>query len=387
MAQVSSDEDEDEESIPNDIVLTSLSPTAETTTPTQLPTLPLDVLPEILCRLPVKLLGQLRCLSKSLNSLISDPKFARKHLQLSTKRHHLMLTCRFDDNSSEWLLCDSPIPSIFSTSTVFTQTQLYPPNSITTLFSHGQKFVDLGCSSDGIFCGELNLGSYFLWNPSITKYKLLPPLVNSCQGHPYSISFGYDHFIDNYKVISVSTENEVSVYTLGTDYWTRIENIPNNYCVHSTGTFVSGTVNWFATDDSSMHFILSLDLEKGSYQHLLLPNSNNDSSMLSLIRDCLCLSASSDMFMDVWIMKEYGDQESWTKLYVVPDIQDQGLKPFKALYIYEDDQLLLEFYAMEGGNIKLVVYDSKTGTLNIPEFQNNYEQLCSDVYIESLISP
>jgi len=386
MAQVSSDEDEDP--ITNDIVLTSLLPTAETTTRTQLPTLPFDVLHEILCRLPVKLLGQLRCLCKSFNSLISDPKFARKHLQLSTKRHHLMLTCQFDDNSSEWLLCDSPIPSIFSTSTVFTQTQLYPPNSITTLFSHGQKFVDLRCSSDGIFCGELDLGCYFLWNPSITKFKLLPPLGNSCEGHPFSMSFGYDHFIDNYKVISVSTESEVSVYKLRTDYWTRIEDIPNSYCIHSTGTFVSGTVNWFATDDSSMHFILSLDLEKESYQHLLLPDSNYDSSMLGLMRDCLCLSgSSSDMFMDVWIMKEYGDQESWTKLYIVPDIQDHGLKPFGPLYIYEDDQLLLEFYAMEGGNIKLVVYDSKTGTLNIPEFQNNYEQIGSDVYIESLISP
>ncbi|KEH32806.1 putative F-box domain, galactose oxidase/kelch, beta-propeller, F-box associated interaction [Medicago truncatula] len=370
------------------MILTSLSQMAET----QLPTLPIDVLPEILCRLPIKLLGQLRCLCKSFNSLISDPKFAKKHLQLSTKRHHLMLTCIRDQisSSSEWILCDSPIPSIFSTSTVFTQTQLYPPNTITTLFSHGQKFVNLRCSCDGIFCGELNDNddaSYFLWNPSITKFKLLPPFQNSFQG--FSVSFGYDHFIHNYKVISVSTKNEVCVYTLGTDYWTRIEDIPNNYRIHSIGTFVSGTVNWFATDDSSMHFILSLDLEKESYQHLLLPNSNYDSSMLGLMRDCLFLSgsSSSDMFMDVWIMKEYGDQESWTKLYIVPDIQDHGLKPFQPLYIYEDDQLLLRFYAMEGGNIKLVVYDSKTGTLNIPEFQNNYEQIGSDVYIESLISP
>jgi F-box interacting protein len=384
MVQVSSDEDEDP--IPNDINLTSLSPTTETTTRTLLPTLPFDVLPEILCRLPVKLLGQLRCLCKSLNSLISDPKFAKKHLQLSTKHHHLMLTC-MDHISSEWLLCDSPIPSILSTANVFTQRQLYPPDSITTLFFHGQKFVNLRCSSDGIFCGKLDFGCYFLWNPSISKFKLLPPLGNSCESHPVSVSFGYDHFIDNYKVIAVSTKNEVSVYTLGTDYWTRIEDIPNNYNIHQPGTFVSGTVNWFARDDSSMQFILSLDLVKESYQHLLLPDSNDDSPFLGLVRDCLCVSLSCDMYMDVWIMKEYGNQESWNKLYIVPDIQDQGLKPFKALYIFDDDKLLLEFYALQGGNIKLVVYDSKTGTLNIPEFQNNYEQLYSDVYIESLISP
>jgi F-box interacting protein len=385
MAQVSSDGEDD----PNNIVPTSLSLKAETTTETQLPTLPFDVLHEILCRLPVKLLGQLRCLCKSFNSLISDPKFAKKHLQSSTKRHHLMLTCIDDIPSEWWLLCNSPIPSILSTSSIFTQTQLYPPNSITTLFSNGQKFVDLRCSSDGIFCGMLDFGCFFLWNPSITKFKLLPPLGNSCEGHAFSVSFGYDHFIDNYKVIAVSLKNKVCVYTLGTDYWTQIEDIPNNYNIHQRGTFVSGTINWFARDDSRMQFILSFDLEKESYQHLLLPDSKNDdnSPFLGLVRDCLCVSRSSDMFMDVWIMKEYGDQESWTKLYIVPDIPDQGLKPFKALYIFEDDQLLVEFYAMEGGNSKLVVYDSKTGTLNIPEFQNNYEQICTNVYIESLISP
>ena len=299
-----------------------------------------------------------------------------------------MLTC-IDDISSDWLLYDSPIPSILSTSSVFTHTQLYPPNSITTLFSDGHKFVDLRCSSDGIFCGKLDFGCVFLWNPSITKFKLLPTLGNSWEGHSFSVSFGYDHFIDNYKVIAVSTKNKVCVYTLGTDYWTQIEDIPNNYHIHQPGTFVSGTVNWFARDDSSMQFILSFDLEKESYQHLLLPDSKNDnnSPFLGLMRDCLCVSGSSNILMDVWIMKEYGDQESWTKLCIVPDIPDKGLKPFKALYIFEDDQLLVQFYAMKGGNRKLVVYESKTGTLNIPEFQNNHTQIRSNVYIESLISP
>jgi hypothetical protein len=231
-----------------------------------LPTLSLDLIAEIFCRLPVKLLLQLRCLSKWLNLLITDPKFAKKHLHLSTKRHHLMLTC-IDDISSEWLLYDSPIPSIFSTSTIFTQTQLYPLNSITTLSTYGDKSVDVMCSSDGIFCGKLDFSSYsyFLWNPSVRKFKLLPPLENSL-GHVFQLSFGYDHFIDNYKVIVVSTKNEVSVYTLGTDYWIRIPDIPYNCHIHQSATFVSGTVNWLASNDS--HFIVSLDLVKESYQKL-----------------------------------------------------------------------------------------------------------------------
>jgi hypothetical protein len=84
MAEGRSDGEED----PNDIVHT----TGTITSPPPLPTLPFDVLPEILGRLPVKLLVLLQSLCKFFYSLIADPTFGKKHLQLSTKHHHLMIT-------------------------------------------------------------------------------------------------------------------------------------------------------------------------------------------------------------------------------------------------------------------------------------------------------
>jgi F-box interacting protein len=240
-----------------------------------------------------------------------------------------------------------------------------------------------------MFCGKLDNDSYFLWNPSITKFKLLPPLENR-HIRCFSISFGYDHFIDNYKVISVSTKNEVFVYTLGTDYWTRLEDIPFDYRIYEMGVFVSGTVNWFATD-----VIISLHLENESYQKLCPPDlgDENNSWDFGVLRDCLCVIANNEIHWDVWIMKEYGNQESWTKLYTIPNMQDRGIDAlyWDALYISENDQLLVKCYQLDihdmTHDIKLVVYDSKTGTSNIPEFQNNYEYTKAKVYIESLISP
>ncbi|XP_024635361.1 F-box/kelch-repeat protein At3g23880 isoform X2 [Medicago truncatula] len=307
--------------------------------PLELPTLLFDLLPEILCRLPVKLLVQLRCL-------------------------------------------------------FLTQTQLHIPSTLT----NGNHGVRLICSCDGVFCGQLNNDSYFLWNPSITKFKLLPPLEN----HEWtSLSFGYDHFIDNYKVIVVSDENEVRVNTLGTDYWRKIEDI-HCYTKYGPGIFVCGTVNWVSWD-----VIISLDLEKESCQELCPPDFGNENNWwnLGVLRDCLCVFAGSDEYWDVWIMKEYGNKEFWTKLYTIPTIvyaeflQDQGLVVDQdllvnaALYISEDDQLLVKCYQLDNNHgatlayIKFVVYDSKTGTLNIPEFQNNYEHRDAIFYIESLISP
>ncbi|RHN65466.1 putative F-box domain, galactose oxidase, beta-propeller, F-box associated interaction [Medicago truncatula] len=191
-----------------------------------LPTLPFDLVAEILCRLPVKLLVQLRCLCKSFNSLISDPKFAKKHLQMSTARHHLML--RSTNNLGKLFLYDSPIQSIFSTSRV-KQTQLNYPNGL-----KNNHFCAYSC--DGILC--ISNTNYYscavLWNPSIGEFKILPPLETSPNRRACSsfYSFGYDHFIRNYKtvVISFDTDNyffagkyEVSVLTLGTYSWRRIQ--------------------------------------------------------------------------------------------------------------------------------------------------------------------
>ncbi|MCI06606.1 F-box/kelch-repeat protein, partial [Trifolium medium] len=90
--------------VPIDVVVSSLSHTEETTsiqlTPSTetltssspLPTLPFDLIAEILCRLPVKLLLPLQRDCKSWKSLISDPNFAKKYLRKSTPRHHLMIS-------------------------------------------------------------------------------------------------------------------------------------------------------------------------------------------------------------------------------------------------------------------------------------------------------
>ncbi|XP_039686646.1 F-box/kelch-repeat protein At3g23880 [Medicago truncatula] len=372
------------------VVDSSQSLVEETTSALPLPTLPFDLVAEILCRLPVKLLIQLRCLCKSINSLISDPKFAKKHLRMSNTRHHLMLSSNND--LDELVLFDSPMPSDFPTFTV-NQTQLSYPDCLKIEYDsplHAR-------SCDGILCFTMyngpGVGPPVLWNPSIRTFKILPPLDNK----PFSAySFGYDHCIDKYKIVAISLvedREEVSVHTLGTDTWRRIPDFPYSGPFCGYGIFVGGTVNWLSLDEvSSLCVIVSLDLEKESYQTLSLPDIENDPLTnlgdLGVLRDCLCIFASSDMFFDVWIMKEYGNKKSWTRLYRVPYMEDRGLCRYtKALYISEDEQLLMDFKELESQKLKLFVYDSNDGTLEIPEIQNIGGWMDPEVYIESLISP
>jgi len=67
---------------------------------------------------------------------------------------------------------------------------------------------------------------------------------------------------------------------------------------------------------------------------------------LGVLRDCLCILAGNgrQMVSDIWLMKEYGKRESWTKLFSVlyMGYSDLFLDIIRVLHISEDDQVLLE---------------------------------------------
>ncbi|GAU38949.1 hypothetical protein TSUD_363880 [Trifolium subterraneum] len=357
--------------------------------------IPLDLVAEILCRLSVKQLTQLRCVCKSWNSLISkDSNFAKKQLRLSTScqgRHHLFLK---SDNQFLHLQC--PISTIFISK-----------DATMSIYSlkEGRSGGGYVSTCDGILCYKIDNSSVLLFNPSIrSKFIILPSLKFPDQGFvQISYTLVYDRFINNHKVIALnvlSTKREVNVHILGTDYWTRIPDflpIPRSSELLGSreGIFVSDSVNWLVSD-----FIVSLDLEKESYQKLSLPVSVSHQlgtysyfDNLGKLRGCLSLHFNGKCFADLWIMKEFGNDKSWTKLLTLPYSKAWGACHVnKVLYISEDDQVLMEIFArfpMEyQPKHKLVVYDSINNTFQVPEFQKKiHHGMVPEVYVESLISP
>lgn len=55
--------------------------------------------------------------------------------------------------------------------------------------------------------------------------------------------------------------------------------------------------------------------------------------------------------------------------------------------VFLDDRILVDFRDLGSNEVKLVVYDSKNGTFNIPEILNMNCLMEPVVYIESLILP
>ncbi|RHN65301.1 putative F-box domain-containing protein [Medicago truncatula] len=349
-----------------------------------LPTLPFELIEEILSRLPVKLLLQLRCSCKSWNSLISDPKFAKKHLSLSTTHNVHCITY-----SNKYIIIESyPLDTITATNIA----QSYLP------FSHSAYFLG---SCDGILClaaaDDSNSIIVRLWNPSIRKDKELPLLQEpKKQKHVMRMyGFGYDPVGDNYKVVvflrlidsNISNfvdKYKVKVHTLGTSSWENISNFPLVFPLKKLGQFVSGTINWLASKDQSRSqcFVAALDLGSGSYQEVLLPDDGEVHAyplVLTVLRDCLCIFSGDD----VWVMKEYGNKESWTKLFTISYMQDPyrpSYDVFKAVYIFED--YLVRQVSQSFGQQKFIFYNRRNDTSRLFVSVDTPE-----VCIESLISP
>ncbi|CAJ2638485.1 unnamed protein product [Trifolium pratense] len=323
------------------------------------PTLPLDIIPEILCRLPVKLLLQLRCVCKSWNALITDPDFAKKHLSMSATSHlHFMSYTTHSD---------------------------YPRGSFHRIIG----------SCNGILCiADIYKGLAVLWNPSIRKVKELPLFEKPHESKldMMSFGFGYDSFTDSYKVVVVFEYHIYDRFGMRIRK-SQVKDFPfDGVLIEKSGKFVSGTLNWLASFKLyrlSPCFIVSLDLKNESYQKVLLPDFGDVKDVytwltMSVFRDCLCVTTGHEVSgkKDVWVMKEHGNKESWTKLFTIPEVVDHTISYayVKPVYSFEDNQVLLKFT----GNfeLNLFVYDYGSGTFKFTNFQN-----IPEVCVESLISP
>ncbi|CAJ2638677.1 unnamed protein product [Trifolium pratense] len=369
----------------------------------------------ILCRLPVKSLLRFRCICKPWDSLISkDLKFAKKHLHMSPKRQHLVTATWSVDQELTAMSCPFDYLNLHSIF-YYKSTQLdYSP-----IISSSDKGLVASC--DGILCFAIDERLAVLYNPCIRKEQKLP-YIDDLPGEEglTHYAFGYDPFIDNYKVVAVfwykydfvnyQTKANVYSYTLGTDSWKRIEDFPSMFYfskfsrMSKHGIFMRGTVNWLTYSKlNGLECIVSLHLGLESYQEISLPGLPDlpyivgDTKMLTLdvMRDCLCLfevsqEMRSDAFIDVWLMKEYGNKESWIKLIRLPCFGYKLSYTFltDVVYISEDFNHVL-LVLIENGIFKWVVYDFKSDSISSKssKIQDNLGRVKSKVYVESLISP
>lgn len=338
--------------------------------------LPLDPISDILSRLPVKHLLRFRCVSKLWRSLIDNPDFIKLHLRHSCSSHsNQTLIFKSSDLHAADLSCLAAFAKLE-----------HPLMS----YNHGIKIFG---SCDGLLCICNIVEDMAIWNPSTRKYQLLPSL-GSCNRYVYG--FGHDPIADDYKVVKIiqprkALESEVKVYSLKRNRWRKILDIPRVFSFpRSNGVYARGALHWVLTRKDQLpeeNVIVALDLGSENYREVQQPEYEHERFQLDVgvLGGCLCAIANyHDVRVDVWLMKEYGVNESWSRLFSIAKEEIIGsLRFVKPLaYSRNGDQVLLEH-----DNIDLFWYDvkkeKKVDDVRVPGVHFSHE---TEVCLQSLVS-
>ncbi|XVF87849.1 hypothetical protein PTKIN_Ptkin18bG0154100 [Pterospermum kingtungense] len=337
--------------------------------------IPLDLITDILIRLPVKQLLCFRCVSQLWRSLIDDPDFIQLHL-----RHSI------DSNTNQTLILKNShlhaahLPSLAAFSKLD-----YP------LMSYNHRIQILG-SCNGLLCIRNIVEDMAIWNPFTRKHQVLPS-VSSCNVDFYG--FGHDRLTDDYKVVKINqfgkTGSEVKVFSLKRNRWRKIQDIPCQFSFpEANGVFAGGALHWVLTRKVQRpveNVIVALDLVAENYREVPQPEYKDKGFHLDVgvLGGCLCAVANYGCRrVDLWMMKDYGVKDSWSKLFSVASEEVTGsLRFVKPLAFSRSGNQVL----MEHDYVNLFWHDlnkkEKADRVRVPGMPLSYE---TEICLQSLVS-
>ncbi|GJU70132.1 putative F-box domain containing protein [Tanacetum coccineum] len=269
----------------------------------------LDVVEDILSRSDAEDLIRWKRVCKSWYSLISSPSFVKLHLKINgNNRQHLRIMMPW-----HWKAVDK-----------ISNKSLYEFNSWRVVGS-----------SNGLVCFSRihKDGLTVINNPWTREVIKLPmsPLVPAKVFGLLTMSFGYDSYTDDYKVVmSIQKglhESLVQVLSLKSNTWKLIGQFNYLFCYNKPGILCNGALHWFVFDyhdnEISNQVILSFDLSREEFTVFPEPNDSryDESSftLLGMLEDQLCIFSydilnENDLPREIWVMRSYNVQDSWELL-------------------------------------------------------------------------
>ncbi|CAN6968958.1 hypothetical protein Bca4012_033733 [Brassica carinata] len=296
-------------------------------------TLPVEVVTEILSRLPLKSIATCRCVCKLWSSVLRSQDFTDSFLTKSCARPRLLFACHDHRREIHFLLSSQLNHPKHNSYVVAT-------NHITRSPGYYKLF---GCTN-GFFCYGAKQGRNkpvlvtVICNPS-TGQSLTLPRLNSKEKYRVESYLGYDPIAKQFKVLSLCDDGkEHRVLTLGTkkQSWRLVECcIP--HCSSGKWICISGVLYYIATESGSSSresMVVCFDLsrsEKFSSVKLLgdfskaLPHSatminyNGRLGLLTSSEHSWYVSRSCKSFK-LWVLRDAAKHEWSKRVYVLPPL-------------------------------------------------------------------
>ncbi|XP_055810326.1 F-box/kelch-repeat protein At3g23880-like [Solanum dulcamara] len=360
--------------------LRKLTQIPSTSSKDSIPTLPDELIAAILVRVPVKYLLQFKCVSKNWFDLISSPEFVKTHLSFSAKDYTRQISLLQFNRLEESNMKYCSVSSLFHDDFVTEALDLDCP------MKNPPQGVYISGSVNGLICLSNGFNELVIWNPSIRKFKkvldFLPTQMGQCW---FNCGFGYDEVHDDYKVVGIFSNMmkanfEAMIYSLKSDSLKTLEDFKPGVTYSGSPKFVKGKLHWI-TMRRGRQGITSIDLVDEKWGKLEQPCSHKGDLNLGVLRGDLSVLYNSyeRTYFDVWVMKEYGVKESWTKLYTIRYPENYKLSP--PLFMYNKGELLLAFEST------FAIYNPKNDSITYREVTTVDESIEAELCIESLVCP
>ncbi|XP_076945330.1 F-box protein CPR1-like [Bidens hawaiensis] len=267
-----------------------------------------DVVEQILIALDANDLIRYKSVCKAWYSLITSPRFVKRHLNHSYNK----------DYSNNKLGHRRVSLSIDSDS------------------------FNLVGSSNGLVCMKYFRNKLIVGNPLTRELRQLayPTYISEssrCWG------FGYDSSSDDYKVIlgvltSVNRRTSFWLLSLTSNAWRDIG--VENYGLFDSrvGVLYNGALHWIACDHHNNRLIVSFDLSKEEFKEIHLPNDTIYYRKLGIIKECLCVFGRG-----AWWMKKYNVKEQWEFVkFLHEDEMNYDIVHTLRLKLQNNDKVLLD---------------------------------------------
>ncbi|XP_049346455.1 F-box/kelch-repeat protein At3g23880-like [Solanum verrucosum] len=234
--------------------------------------------------------------------------------------------------------------------------------------------------------------------PHYVRINSTSPLGSPEQESTYGL--GYDSTSDDYKVLRIDKDGTAldEIVALKNGSWRKIYS-PSVGPVGDVSIlygkeclpFVNGAFHWLGIDSSDTQSMMSLNISDETYKRIplsknmpLYPESVTIEEGISVLGSMICLFNHNDITFNLWIMKEYGVQESWIKLLTLPTNGTFSIIP---IYSFSDGKVLLQYECRDELRGIKVIYrtcDDRIWSFDIDPLSfilNGF------VYMESLINP
>ncbi|CAN0890609.1 F-box/kelch-repeat protein At3g06240 [Linum grandiflorum] len=315
--------------------------------------LPQDLIDDIFRRIPTAAAAvRFRCVCKSWNRLLSDPKFIHNQLFFSEPaveiQTRIAMTRKRDIHTPIFSLLSYDCETLLPITPYDDRNNCLGYRDLPGLLGTSYAKI-IGCCN-GLFCIVTMLvrddnHHLIIWNPSTSETKLLPN--SQYEYSHYYIGFGFDARTGDYKVVRVldSIPSSTEIYSLKNESWSQVVNANAND--HFEESFYvnrvarmhpsssCGKIYWYRECGDLFFTITCFDIREEKFSHQRFPTSlsarapnlsarapkydrvnltttSKEDSLVAVVED------SYLRHFEIWSLLRFQSVESWTKLFHCP---------------------------------------------------------------------